>query len=959
MDAGWISSLSIATSINTVSAEDDINSADGSAPRSGSLDGSFSFPPPPPRTRTPSVAAESSQRHFDRNAEQDSISSSNLVTAPTSRFHRQTNSLEERKVTHAQQYFGRDAAHLDRSGDSVQEPFEQLKRSRDDADPGGSDHEIRAAHPSWPSQRANAPTNSSVRVPRPVRHGSTPWQRPHLPSGLPTSYKHHNRPRSQSPTLAFPSKMSPSTAHARLADSTLAPQTWTSKGKGKERSSSTPLLLPSPVLHLNDQDRSWSELLSDFADESSSYTSIASLHTRSRSNSLRGVPSSSGYSHSRHPSLTSSILTRPSSPETGFEPSRSIIPEDAVKSTELGQHHSSSQNLSMGGPFEGFLSGRRSASRGRSNFFPVSQSQPDLSLAPTAATQRVTWESDLAEQGQGTHVRSPMAANTAMVTTELVSGPYYFEPHNMCEAIVMPRPRLRSRSLGTKPSIVVERVHAAPERIWHRNVEGNNVGLVQVAPRSQISQSSDRNGVRPQPLKDARLMLHTDIAPPLPPKDSPGPPSALLPSKPLPPLPIPQVSSAPMKIQNGHDSFDSADHMDTQELLQRNQEIEQDRRAWRQESSTSLVPDINAFRDRLSPCLRDPSPRPSQHQGPPLSAGPHETDPSPIRIHRVWNKDGTEHTFLVVHSRRGHPYGNHRMSVSSPDLGDANSAALGRTTAFKHFAQRLGNLKSGRRRRPSATRPDRGSSTPHQEAQKMSQLTPGSGRSFGKERRLVSEETVVIGKPFESANQAGLLAARALTKDGSPAISQESESVEQATIHIARHESLTRSRYRTAGTRDEIKAQLGETPSCSIARQLSLSSRSPGEDNEGEVKWIDPGSNTIMQGKLILPDNLRARQQPGEEAMGPDRREQLAPSPWSNRTSGSESYRSCQSDDHPDHSSAPPWGMPRPMMVDSDICPDDEGFVRASSFSVDAQDDFVLWDANNVDLNDLFFRPPQ
>ncbi|CDS00022.1 hypothetical protein [Sporisorium scitamineum] len=294
------------------------------------------------------------------------------------------------------------------------------------------------------------------------------------------------------------------------------------------------------------------------------------------------------------------------------------------------------------------------------------------------------------------------------------------------------------------------------------------------------------------------------------------------------------------------------------------------------------------------------------------------------------------------------------MSVSSPDLGEGRSTGPRRVPLVKQFAQRLGSFAISRRTRRSATSPSPGQN----DARKLSQPPGGFGQSLGKERKLVSDETVIIGKPIEPANGAGMVAGQERGREQQATSHEGRQAVEHATIHVARRESL--SRYKPAGTKDEIKAQLGEgVPS--IWRPTSISPRSAGEEHDTEVDaltWIDPGSNTIMHGKLILPSSVCARQRP-EPA---DRRGRPTFSLWSDGASCSGSRVSDQAIEQasPGRSEqlSPSMLSPQPArrgsahLAESDL-------TRSSSMSNETPGDTVVWDASSVNLDDLFFRPPQ
>lgn len=468
-----------------------------------------------------------------------------------------------------------------------------------------------------------------------------------------------------------------------------------------------------------------------------------------------------------------------------------------------------------------------------------------------------------------------------------------------------------------------------------------------IQPRPLNSRQAEIEDVS---LKDYRLKFHQNIPPPLPPKDSPLPSSDLLPAKPLPSVPPPYTVPLHRASQG---SFESIELLDAVEILQRNEELEKERSAWREEARTGVGVDYNALRDRFSPCLRDPSIPSSSREADAVSDDAREVDTSPIRVHRMRNKDGSEHTVLVVHSRPDHPYANQGVSVSSPDLRQGRSVASRRVPFVKHFAQRLGSLATSRPdRSPSATGPKRSSASAQNDAHKSPQPTPATGRLFGKERKLVTDETVIIGKPLKPTIGAGMVSGQEDGKEQEIASQEGHQVLENATVHATRRDSL--SRYRPAGTRDEIKAQLSEGEP-SVWGRKSVSSLSAGEVHDA-ITWIDPGSNTIVQGNIILPSSFAAHRQEGEtEELGSARSGRPLYSAWSDYTSRRGSNRTGVSE----------WGLEEALAggpadvsgrsVSAELT---EGEVtRTSSMSTETGD-VVPWDASSVNLDDLFFRPP-
>lgn len=957
MEEGWVSSLSIATSVNTLSANgsslfgDSLELADGG-----------SFPPPPPRTRSPSLVSGSSQVYDGHDTAKKMLRSPAIVfsplgnSQPSSRPHssggssRNAHKARERRSNS-------DNGHSGWADSATQEPLEQLRSGQYDARRGLPSRENVGGHPSWRVRHMRSHTSaSSASSAAPLSDPSDNLarQRPQVVSGLPTSYSHH-RDHSKSAPLPESSHLSQSQSQSQSQSHTQAQHSGsTAAQETSAKSPFRPFLSSSPAIHFGNLDRPWAHWLSDDTAKSAGSAAGASNHSRAPSNSLREPPSSTDYSHSRYPSLSFSVATRPSTPDSSLEPSRSTCITSAEKQARPEAQPARAIEHSLGDSFEELRGDTGPTTRARSDSAPMSRSLPNLFAAPATTTtqQHVAWGPKVPQQGQGSQATVPQGANTALVITDSVRSPHYLEPYNSCEAIAFPRPRLRSRSLATTPSIVVEKVHAAPERFWQTTAQGKGAERMQIAPRSSIlrsaeaphddlqpsTSSSGQAGAARFSAKDYRLKLHETIPPPLPPRDSPLPSSGVLPPKPLPASPLPQAApssqphTAPLPRMS-HESFDSIELLDAAELLQLNEELEQERRAWREESRTGMNVDYNALRDRFSPCLRDPSLANSSRHGSAVSVGGDlEADTSRVRVHRMFNKDGSEHTVLVVRPRQGHPYGSQRMSVSSPELRKGRDTSPKRVPLVKHFAQRLGSFATSRRPpRTSAT-----TSQEHGDARKSPRLTPGADRSFGKQRKLVSDETVIIGKPPEPTNGVGTAMGQWESKEQEATSQEGRRALEHATVPETRRASL--SKYRPAGTKDEIKAQLSESVPPMWRRQ-SGAPRSAGKEHVTDVEalpWIDPGSKS----KLVHRASFRARQpQHDTEELAAERGDRSAYSSWSEYVSRRGSNRSS--------------GRRRSAHLS-------EGdMTRASSVSTETPGEVVLWDASSVNIDDLFFRPPQ
>ncbi|SPO20114.1 uncharacterized protein UTRI_00510_B [Ustilago trichophora] len=1009
----WTASLSFATSIDTVSAEDRTDS-EVATPQASS------FPSPPPRQQIPSRAAPidvgrlrsvSSASDLGPHLSRPlylSLDHNEPLTKshPVSKDHSEAqSSLKGRHV--------RQKRHFGGAEEWVMEPLEQLKPPSEKS----LNHRRAGDEGTKDPYRKTPPTThpSTTTPPRPERRKQTSWQRPHINPGLPTSYS-HDLHRAQSASPSASSKPLPPLPHALHIDSTASlphPSLTTRRSsvgrtQGIDHHRSLPVLTPSPALYFEVlKDQTWPrQIVGSLSPSSSKPPSIASFRTHSRNDSLpRASSTERSYNHSRNPSLTFSAQTHPTSTE-GSRPAsaQSIEPPGSSIGGDPGMRFGTRRDNRDKIRFD-----TNPASSQPSPRLPMTRSQPILLTPPPSTEQSAPQERPM-ERGRSRPLGQ--GVRTSLVTTDLVHGPRYLEPYNSCEAIMLPRPRLRSRSLGTAPAIVVERVHAAPERFWQRETGDNGTVRVQLAPRSSVIPSPYGRGGRTraqsevaQPvsplIKDPRLVLHEHIPPPLPPKDTPLPSSGLLPSKPLPPTPSPVAS--PLD-DTGRESADSLEHLEAPELLERNREIDRDREAWREEHRSSLGANAVPLRDRLSPCLRDPSDHGTvgslgrrRHEGAFSDSG-HDSYTNPIKVHRLWNEDGTEQTFLVVHRQHRHPYGNRNRSVSSPDLRGAAAVSAQRPPFVQNLASRLSGLANKGRGRVTPTEPSK-----TQGRQSALQTTSGSKpdprtpphsapnleRPFGKERRLVSDETVIIGKFPEPVERSQGVAV-------SPE-SQMDDMMNGASIRTARRVPM--SGYRPAGTQDEIKAQLGDqtrlyTPQRTRSHRGRVGEQETGRDR---LTWIDPGSNTVMQGDLIMPSSVRtrtrsdARRREAMESQLPwsaagetqaDRLARPTDLPSSVSMSCSDSNCSCQSGEQHTPPTAPPT-RDSPVgknataqhlergagtqaapttgvsLAGSEFALQMEHLAtRDSSISSETHHDLAVWDASSVNLDNLFFRPP-
>ncbi|SNX81765.1 uncharacterized protein MEPE_00470 [Melanopsichium pennsylvanicum] len=879
----------------------------------------------------------------------------------------------------------------------VNEPLEQLSPAYYD------DPELRMAQQQHAADRYQT---ISPKASKPLRKSNNPpearkhvlWRRPQMSPGLPTSYSHDLSRFQASSSLCSPAP-SPQTLQALHIDSTASSpclsvrsrQSSITKFQGPTRHSSMPALIPSPALHFETRDNHpWPRQIAASIASPSRPSSIACVQTSSRNNSPHRA-SSSGHSHSRGPSLSHSIQTQRTSTQ-GSRPS-SVIGYDNPKPGTSRDPSMGSRALRDVHDGDRFETGPASV-----------QPAPRLSALPP---RPILLSQAAPQDGDTVHERpqeareqrraqpSPNDATTSLVMTEIERSPHYLEPYNSCEAIMLPRPRLRSRSLGN--AIVVQRVHAAPERFWHRESTGNSNARVRLAPTSSVTASPERLGSRlrtqsesAQP-KDARLVLHERIPPPVPielipppvpPKDFALPSSGLLPSKSLPPTPSPAASP---NTDAKRESDDSHERLEAPELLQRNREIDEERQAWREEHKSSLGANIIPLRDRLSPCLRDPSqdefPRNRRAEGA-RSNSTYDIQASPIKVQRVWNQDGTEQTFLVVHRQHGHLYSSKKMmSVSSPDLRAVHASHSQRSHLGKSLATRLTGLtgltskargRASSKLQDSPLPPARDTSTLQAAAKSPSVSATSLGPTSGRERKLVSDETVIIGKfpqPVQRNESEGIALG----------IESRFDDTMLATSTVQREPC---SGYRPAGTHDEIKAQLSERSPALIRRGTGAHPDTNPDQTQrvDRLTWLDPGSNTFMQDQFMMPsrwladrqsDTGRAYQVLSKEAGRFEQTPELLSSVSTNcsdsnylgQSRGSPTGPPTRDSDtsHQVRDKAATLALTLNRVQEARIEPvrhEEHSNTRDSIVSSDIHGGPAVWDPSSVSLDNLFFRPP-
>ncbi|GAC95434.1 hypothetical protein PHSY_003010 [Pseudozyma hubeiensis SY62] len=739
----------------------------------------------------------------------------------------------------------------------------------------------------------------------------TQQQRPLISSGLPTSYNDfRNRSRSVSCSALLP--------HTFSLESSLAPKTKPDDGVASSRLSSPQIPSPSPALHFTKQDRSWSDLLSGKLGDT---CSLAHLHSRTHSLGT----SSSLYDRSSRLSSAVSFQTRPTSSASSEDPYRLSC--------------RASEQVSSGRSPRSLCTTTAPARELRSPGKPLSDhglrqsSMHYLQTTSPAATalndQRGSRQQVSIVEGLRPSRPLMRRAATSSVTTEQVIGPQYLEPVNSCEGYFFPRPRLRTHSLNTVPSEAVDQLHAVPERFWQRDLAIDGADNIHAA-RASVVKTSNADPITllrasrqfgstssqvafayaAGPERDPRLTLHENMPPPPLPKVSQEVPCGLVPSKPPPPTPWPSTSPEHSESQ---DSACSLDVLKASELLERNEALELERQAWREEHRTSLGVGSNSFLGRLSPCLREPPPVPDRTRGGALSSGMNDADEIPIQVHRVRNEDGTEHTLLLVRAQRSHPrFGLNRPST--PEMRDRLIATVRPSSLVKHISQRLGSLSSTRR--SLATSSAQGNSMPRDGTLTRTQMQAYTVRPLKEGRRLVTNETVVIGRqqehpegfreqdswnPIESHLQ--------------PEV-QMGNAISDMRKSIAGRTLPARSGYQAAGTRDEIRAFMNEGKTSTWVQKICCNGVVEAEKLTPDyVLDIDPGTSVITCGDLSVSES------PAD----------------GHHLFNTEPSSSC--------------GIPARLATPADS--------RDSGNSSGRHGDFAVWDASNVSLDNLFFRPPQ
>ena len=704
------------------------------------------------------------------------------------------------------------------------------------------------------------------------------WRRPHFTPGLPTSFN-HDKLRSQP---IAPSDLShsfldfPRALHcdSPVRSAFLIPDAQKKGKRSRERVGqlpAAPVLVPSPAFPLSAPNHHhWPSYATELINPQPWSSSIETLYSN-LGNPVHRAPLSD-ISHSRCPSLTSSVQTHLTSAAGSCHPTPLPSPPGTERS-----------GVNTGQPSAMGLGGKRGYTNIRFDTDPRSNrsQSPPLGSGSRPSRQRSAGLSGKQGQPQAcaqtscNHHPSP-AKFTQPVTTELIYSPHYLEPYNSCEAIMLPRPRLRSRSLGNTPAFVVERVHAAPERFWRHDTENGRTSAVHLVPMSETTPSSYQGRCRAQtqaectkPVssssRDARLVLHESIPPPLPPKEPAHPSSGLLPIKPLPPTP----SFITTRDEEARLSADSIEQLEAPELLALNRQIEDERTAWREQYHTSLDASLGQLRERLSPCfkgLTETESVESKRQMQPRASALDEAQVAHTSsmLHRFWDGACRQETFEVVRETSNSPYNSLHTTVSSPDLGGSQAAGAQCLPLVRDVATRFSSL--GRTSRAhglsehaikSHQRPSSANHSNSTDKNKIPVASSGAFRApLGRGRMLVSDEPVIIGMPIKHVESNGMGMVSTTTETQPSRTPGKVEPLNEAAICTARRVQV--SGYRPGGSQEDIKAQLGEHQGLPV-RQRSASHRSTdglqevGGDRRG---WSGSCTNTILNGQLVMPNSL-------------------------------------------------------------------------------------------------------
>ncbi|KAI3483611.1 hypothetical protein L1887_53527 [Cichorium endivia] len=730
-------------------------------------------------------------------------------------------------------------------------------------------------------------------------------QRPALSPGLPSSYQ--NNGRTDPPLNAVLAVTMEESQLRPVRTDGLGPFNAPKAVEGtiKSRKSDVdqwrqpPRMVPSPALHIEMlKDVPWPRVTSP--PFQTRPTTMAPAHSRTQSAQTTTTTSS----HFSRGSSVTFPTTAPSSQE-------SCINVDGVPDAKA----------------------QRGAAGSRRGFKTVSGSISDTSL--TNKLSGAVHKGEKEQHDGSRHIRAQSGSQSIVVTVEQSYSYQILEPVSKCEAIMLPRPRLRSRSMAAKSGAVVTTIHAAPERVWHRD---RRPGVGQAAmltsrtapigtPGRVVHFSRSKSDAPPtsKPESDIRLQLHASMPPPVPPKDHLSTHAS---TKPLPPIPTPYPWKVTFSV--GRERAESVELLEAVEILELNRQLDAERQAWRHQHSSSIGSHGSPFFDRLNPCLLDPT-------------------------------DAGVATTLT----------NRRVRRAKSDLRRPSEGSVKR-----------GNGQQRRSKMPDTgfTFPKHNDGGPGPEAASTSQLI--GLNAFGKERRIVVEEPIVIGRSSVPVH-----AEAARIADGARAKAHADLTTQASSVACGR----------------AVEGHLAAKSQVCNADSQSGNDTHKKDLRRAEAR--DVWSNASQNINVTAQPALRTSSAIGalgsghvEYSVSQEERDQLEAedrateldAPAASKTSCSKSECSCQMCRRSASKTARQAGqsdsataswlnepVQRLAPVDRTLSssyeeikgdatrecgPSEHKHKRSdtdnSNLSADAHGEFRIWEANTVDVDSLFFRPP-
>ncbi len=791
-------------------------------------------------------------------------------------------------------------------------------------------------------------------------------QRPGLSPGLPISFQSKHR---HDPLLSayLEGTMAESRPRPAQADGP-AEEVDKSRRRGVDGWRQPPRMVPSPVLHI--------EMMKDVP-----WPRVTSPPSQTR-------PTSNAPAHSRTQSAQTTTTT-----SSHFSRGSSVtFPSTAPSSQE------SCINVA------GFAAAKvqRGAAGSRRGFGTVIGSISDASLKNEHSGGVQKREK---EQHDGSrHIHAQSGSRSIVVTVEQSYSYHILEPVSTCEAIMLPRPRLRSRSMGAKSGAAITTIHAAPERVWHRDRRpGAGQAAILTTRATPIGTSgkvvhfSRSKSDAPPPSKpesDPCLQLHASMPPPVPPKD-PLCLSAHMATKPLPPIPTPYPWKVTFSVDR--ERAESVELLEAVEILELNRQLDAERQAWRHQHSSSIRSHGSPFFDRLNPCLLDPSEAgvattlTNRRVRKAKSDLRHPVE-GLVKVERLWIPDGRDQTFMEAPPQQSNIYTSRRMSASSPALVQGREEPrMQRHSLLRHLATGLSTMvKRGdsqqRRNKVSDTKftfPKHSDGGQGLDAASTSQLV--GSKAFGNGRRIVAEEPIVIGRGCVPVH-----AEAARTENGAKAKENGAKAKARA--------SLT-TQVSSLGHETDVESSQAAKPRARNA--VPRSARDVWFDASQNIN-VPPQPTLCTSSAIDAPDSGHAEYSASQEERdqleldraialfeAEDRATELD-APATSKTSCRTSECSCQmcrrsasrTARHASQSgTATANWLDEPVLrlapadqtlsssyeeIKGDATrkcgPSEHKLQRTdtdnSNLSGDAHGDFRIWEANTVDVDSLFFRPP-